>query len=523
MMIGMARVMPCRLVLAAALLLGAAPAGATTYFVDSLGGSDSFSGTAASAPWRSVAPVNAATLAPGDVVSFRRGGVYPGRLVVRQSGTAGSPVTVTAYETGAAPVLENPGGGQWESVVTLQASYLVVEQLLLRTTPQAAVSIATGADHNVVRDCEMTDVGFGVEVSGAFSLVTRNFIHDLNMVNNTPGGDDDYGAVAVSLYASDNEVSYNHFVRCRAPSYDYGNDGGAVEFYGTVNRCSVHHNYAEDTEGFAEVGGTSGDQVYDNVVAYNVALNTGGFGWYHISGTFAVDLKRFRIENNTIILPQAGGSVFGFGAAPAADTMSIRNNLVVMGPGAVITNQPGFTHDHNLFWRLDGATDLGLPLDGTDQIADPLLVDRAGGDYHLQAASPAVDQGADLGYALDFEDHGVPFGAAPDIGAYEYSLASGADGGVSDGGTATDGGGAADAGAPDAAPAGDGGAPADGGGTADGSPAFGDAASDGSGPPAEGALSGSCGCALPRGHGLGGLEPIGGLLLVLLGRRARRR
>jgi hypothetical protein len=53
---------------------------------------------------------------------------------------------------------------------------------------------------------------------------------------------------------------------------------------------------------------------------------------------------------------------------------------------------------------------------------DPLFNDPAAGDYTLQAASPLVDAGIDVG---------LPFlGAAPDIGAYEReaSLASSAEG-----------------------------------------------------------------------------------------------
>jgi len=52
---------------------------------------------------------------------------------------------------------------------------------------------------------------------------------------------------------------------------------------------------------------------------------------------------------------------------------------------------------------------------GTDYvIGDPLFVDPANGDFHLQEDSPAIDNGLDMG---------LPYaGSAPDIGAYEYGL-----------------------------------------------------------------------------------------------------
>ncbi len=41
-------------------------------------------------------------------------------------------------------------------------------------------------------------------------------------------------------------------------------------------------------------------------------------------------------------------------------------------------------------------------------------------DFRLQATSPAVDAGLDVGIDMDIADAPVPYGPAPDIGAYEY-------------------------------------------------------------------------------------------------------
>jgi hypothetical protein len=51
---------------------------------------------------------------------------------------------------------------------------------------------------------------------------------------------------------------------------------------------------------------------------------------------------------------------------------------------------------------------------------DPKFVDRANGDYRLQAGSPAIDAGLNLGYGLDHDDQAVPSGATTDIGAFEH-------------------------------------------------------------------------------------------------------
>jgi len=56
---------------------------------------------------------------------------------------------------------------------------------------------------------------------------------------------------------------------------------------------------------------------------------------------------------------------------------------------------------------------------------DPLFVNKTGADFHLQANSPAVDTGTDVGLSKDFDGKSVPYGTAPDIGAYEYRPLSG--------------------------------------------------------------------------------------------------
>ena len=77
----------------------------TTYYVSSSMGGDANSGTSLSAPWKTLAKVNAATLQPGDSVLLRRGDVWNESLVPSASGTQTSPISFDAYGTGAAPNL----------------------------------------------------------------------------------------------------------------------------------------------------------------------------------------------------------------------------------------------------------------------------------------------------------------------------------------------------------------------------------------------------------------------------------
>ena len=80
-------------------------AGAAEYFVDSESGDDAHDGLSAATAWRSLAKVNAATIVGGDVVRFKRGGLWRGSLVPH-SGEEGKPVTYTAYGEGVKPIIQ---------------------------------------------------------------------------------------------------------------------------------------------------------------------------------------------------------------------------------------------------------------------------------------------------------------------------------------------------------------------------------------------------------------------------------
>ena len=84
------------------LLLGGA-AQATTYYVSSSQGNDANAGTSASAPWQTLAHVNAQTFNPGDTILFNRGDVWNESLTPPSSGASGNPITFDAYGVGAPP------------------------------------------------------------------------------------------------------------------------------------------------------------------------------------------------------------------------------------------------------------------------------------------------------------------------------------------------------------------------------------------------------------------------------------
>ncbi len=389
------------------------PVTGTNYYVDSVGGSDGNAGTSTSSPWKTLTNVNNRSFSPGDAVNFKRGGFWSGGLNFRSSGVQGKPITLRDYGTGTAPIFENPG--QYNQSIRVYGSWIVVQNLLVRNAGEAGVRLESGATHNVVQNVEATNVGIGIELYGQYNLATRNYAHDLHMVVNTNGGDDDYGATGFWIQAPNNEVSYNRCVNCRASSYDYGSDGGVVEIYSNGDNSYIHHNYGTSSDGFIEVGGGSAQNVR---VAYNVSDNNyNGLGCLHIGGNFNSTINNFRIENNTIVKTMSQGYrlLDCVSSNVSSSQLLFRNNIVYSSIN--VANYGTFSHANNVYYMLNGAS-VGYSLSSGEKSANPLFV--GSGNYHLQAGSPAINAGLSLGYTLDFDGKAVPQGAAPDIGAYEY-------------------------------------------------------------------------------------------------------
>ncbi|MFZ6030842.1 MAG: right-handed parallel beta-helix repeat-containing protein [Chloroflexota bacterium] len=394
------------------------------YYVDSVNGSDNNTGKSPSQAWKTLARVRTTRLQPGDVVRFKRGQTWTGALILEESGAQGNPITISTYGEGARPILRNPGSSSNHTrAIVVVGDWNVIEGLKVQETYEAGIRLESSADHNIIRDVEVTNTGLGVQINGTYNLFTKSYVHDLHMVVNTPGGTDDYGAVGIVLHGAEyTEVSYNRFERCKASSHDYGFDGGAIEWYAdNTNYNYVHHNWAEANHGFLEIGGGS---AANNVVSYNVTLNNRKFSLLNLSGQYAAVVRNFRVENNTIV--EQGSSeqawlIFAFTANPASGVFSVRNNIVYAHNFSYVArpSMPNFTHDHNLYY-LSGGTRLGITPVSSELQGDPRFINLGGGDFHLQASSPAINAGVDLRHPLDFSDQSVPVGPIPDLGAFEY-------------------------------------------------------------------------------------------------------
>jgi hypothetical protein len=400
------------------LTLTAAYTPGASYYVDCVSGSDTNPGTSPSRAWASVRPVQAHEFAPGDSVLFKRDCVFDGGLTVSHGGTVGNPVTYRAYGAGAAPTLRNADGGPYATALDIRASHVVVTDLLVRDATESGVHIDEQASHNVIRNVEAVAVGIGFSLDGPDNVITHSYAHDLHMVVNTPGGDDDYGSVGFMVSAPRNEISYSRCVNCRASSFDYGTDGGFAEIFNQGDGTSIHHNYAENTQGFLEIGAQNGGSARGVRIYYNVIRNSSSGLCLHTAGNFAITIDDLRYDNNTLVDTSARGDpIIDCLAETVAGMLLVRNNIFYSN--RTVSTTDGFTHTNNLYY-LTGGTRLGITLGPAELVADPLFVDARAGNFHLRAGSPAIGRGLSLGYETDFDGRPVP-AVAPDLGAYQHA------------------------------------------------------------------------------------------------------
>jgi parallel beta-helix repeat protein len=191
---------------------------------------------------------------------------------------------------------------------------------------------------------------------------------------------------------------------------------------------------------------TSGTQIYYNL-CYNNVGHPGQASGIYIAGRADFDGDNNVVYNNVCY----GNGKFGIivqdadGIQGHCHNNVVQNNIAVgtvSGPnfrlGGGAQNEPN-TIAYNCFgtekanfiewgWGIFLSTyaDFETRYGGATYSveADPLFVSTSTPDFHLQATSPAINAGTNVGLTRDYEGTAVPQGPAPDIGAYEYTSAT---------------------------------------------------------------------------------------------------
>ena len=408
--------------------------------------------------WNSLASIPS-SLAAGTVVALKAGTtcISSGTKDINGQGTSGSPVvlvgdgTASGYGTGADAIIDNRNSGGNVLRIPSTASYTIIDGVRVRNTVSGESTIggldkaasatvstiggitlgtqnSTAGGHNIVQNCEIENVGYGMWIWNDDNLVRKNYIHDLRMIVSTNGGSEDYGAVGIQVYANNTRITGNTFRRTRSIGYDNGQDGGVIELFNngsvsgqTINNTTIDHNWMENTFGVIEVTGASTNGwVLHNVIIDSVAnvigfhANAGGSG--------------FRLENNSVkvtntVTPLAFGQAVWCSGTTTNPGLVVKNNVFSLPSSGWTTHLGcvGVSHDHNVWYKQGSARDntYDWPI-GTGEVwASPGWV--GGSDLHLSStASPAYNAGTTPYYSTDFDGTTIPQFTTPDIGAYEF-------------------------------------------------------------------------------------------------------
>lgn len=204
-----------------------------TYYIDSMNGDDSSSGTSPSQAWKTTANIESLKLLPGDEILFKRDGIYECTLELTCSGTAENPITVSAYGEGDRPILmtsehnailklfdcdyvtvsnlemtAHNGGGIWVDGVTKPSVGVTVENVVMHDMQNFKVTTRdnftngpiSGRAGIVIKrygsspypvndfkaiDCEIYDTGNGIFVTGQAELcknilIDGCYFHDMD-------------------------------------------------------------------------------------------------------------------------------------------------------------------------------------------------------------------------------------------------------------------------------------------------------------------------------------------------------
>jgi hypothetical protein len=249
-----------------------AHAAGTVYYVDCSAASDGDGSSGA--PWNSLADPDGHVFVAGDTLSFNAGTTCDGTLTPQGSGASGSPITVDAYGSGAAPVIE--GGGATEATIHLvNQSNWTISGLKVQN------SSSTRAQHEgILVEATTAANQAGITIAG-------------NEVANVAGWGDKTGTNAswfsyssgISVRVASGTGVFNGVSITNNTVHDTG--GGGIKIAGEASAMDTGVYIGHNT---ITAAGGDGIVVHDSdspLVEYNTATDLGLGAYPFVAGNFA--------------------------------------------------------------------------------------------------------------------------------------------------------------------------------------------------------------------------------------------
>ncbi len=414
---------------------------ASTYYVDATNGNDNNSGLSPSSAWQSINKVNGFNFASGDIIAFQRGQIFNGYTLLPNT----SYLTFTSYGTGNLPVIDAQNTRQYcaqlqdKNHITFRSiefyngavecldvntvNYLTIDSCVFDGNYHEAQTVYIGESY-------YTYIGHSVFKNAAPGAANYPYPHGLYL-----GG----GGYQI--------VEYNKFINNTGDGIHVNVN---VNPNGRVPHPIIRYNWFEGNEENYQDQASDSLEFYNNVivdnpnVAYALGMSFSQEGAY---AQYAV--RNSKVYNNTFIMNDSLTGHIGIMIhnAAAIDNLTFKNNIIFFanstrGNGYFVYQQSGsgtLHFDNNLFFRVGGNQAGFANIQGTAYNSftawqsagydphsawnNPLFTNLTTENYTLQAGSPAINFGTNLGLTLDYNNNPIP-SSSPDVGAYEHTSTS---------------------------------------------------------------------------------------------------
>lgn len=386
-----------------------------------------------SQPWKTYSAVNQSALNPGDSVLAFRGEKYSvGQLTITKSGSSGNPIVWGAYGTGSNPLIwgigttinslfymNNRSNITFRDFSIVDTTISATDRSILSKIQRAFYIDGTTLASNIrISNILMDRVGVGAYLVSGGVVMDSCDIGNMRMVVNTnngapPGADDDYGANPLVISSANNIITRNYFHDCWAESFDYGFDGGAVEFFGNdADNNIVSYNTIIDNIGISEVTGTA----TGNKFHYNKLIRNGSMLYFQNSGITGYEFwNNVVIEDTATRVPESRI----FGGSLSSGNIDLKNNVFEMSNGVdIASSTTGITHSYN-YYKMRSGSAINYSLGTGETSGSSIIFTSTDGNplvwnYTPSSGSPLISAGISVGLSVDFLNN--PITGTPSIG-----------------------------------------------------------------------------------------------------------
>lgn len=348
----------------------------------------------------------------GDTVVVRGGTYTEGEIWIRDNhgSISGKFLVISAYP-GETPVFTNGSRG-----LIIDIPFVRVEGLTFMNG-KSLYSLKEISNHEYVRNT-FKGSGYGwdaISVAGKDILVEGNVI---NLLGNTAGTQ----GHGIYVHASSNVIIRNNRISGMTGYaihiFDQRRSEDAPGYTRKIFNIVVEGNFLFGSRERAGIIVSAYDQakVEKVVIRNNVVYRHAGSGI-----VVRDDVSDVKIHNNTIYDINTDGidwngaeGIYVGNGVGKVTKVDIRNNVIVLnhqGNHIVVEGASNVMVDHNLYWP--SPLRLKKISDANPRVTNPVFVNEQANDFRLQASSPAIDAGVDVGLPFD--------GTAPDLGAFEYA------------------------------------------------------------------------------------------------------